>query len=92
MLAATTEETRRLDTEVADFLLATVEHASRERLLSLVLYGLQLLLLRSSERLLAGLLRLEVRVHGAEVTLFELLDLRAVALSYLVRRGNAEKD
>ena len=80
MISTTTEQPRRLDPEVTDFLFTTIQEARRVLLLQSCFLLLELLLVRSRQGFLLGFLGLEVLEHRSEVTKLELLDVSAVQL------------
>ena len=80
MISTTTEQPRRLDPEVTDFLFTTIQETRRVLLLQSCFLLLELLLVRSRQGFLLGFLRLEVLEHRSEVTKLELLDVSAVQL------------
>ncbi|KAI7360094.1 topoisomerase I [Hortaea werneckii] len=79
VLTTTTEQTGRLNAKVADLLLAAIPHAVHVRGLSLIFFGLQLLLLSRRECLLRLALCIHVVENGLEIALFELGNLDLVA-------------
>lgn len=80
MLSSSPEQSRRLDAEVADLLLAAVEETRLVRRFEDVARGLDELLLGVRHLLLLRLLGLEVGEDGRKVALVELLDLVSVPL------------
>ena len=83
MLSTTTVQAWRFDPEVPDLLFPTVYDTMRKWSLQLVLLRLQLLLLGRCQRLLLRLFRLEVLVHGSEITEGEVSDLGTIALWHI---------
>ena len=80
VFATSAEETWRFDPEVADFLLATVEHAGFELSLECVPLLLDLLLLSGGHSFLGVADGSEVVIHRTEVALFDARDADVVAL------------
>lgn len=87
MLTAPSEQTRRLDPEVADLFLPAVEQAKLVRLLELVLLGLECLLLLFGEALLLLALDLEIVEDRLKIAFGELFDLSTVALEATIEVG-----
>lgn len=80
VFTTTSEQTRRLNSEIPNFLFAPIEHASDVLELHVVLGFLQFLFLSGRQRFLLCLFRLEVIKHGTEITLLEACYLDATQL------------
>ena len=80
MFSATSEQARRFDAEVANLLLATVQHALLVGRFEFVPGGLESFLLGGAQCLLGSLLRLKVQQHRSEVAVIKVLDFTRVGL------------
>jgi hypothetical protein len=87
VLATSTEQARRFNSEVANLLLAAVPHAVHVRRLEFVLCCLELLLLCCWQRLLRLSLGIHVVEDRLEITLLELQNLNLVAVLVLSVTG-----
>lgn len=84
MFTATSEQTRRFDSEIPHFLFATIQCASDVFGFHLILFLLESFLLCRSQSLLLLFLGGHVLVHRPKVAHVEIRDLGAVALSFQV--------
>lgn len=78
MFSTTSEQSRRFSTEVAYFLLPTIEKTVYVGSFKLVLCRLELLFLGSRKTLLSDPLGVKPFIHFGEVTQGEILDLGSI--------------
>ena len=89
MITTASEKAWRFNSEVANFLFASVKSAVGIRGFELVPGGLRLLLLSGRHGLFPRLLRLEVLEHRAEIAQLEISNFGTVALKGTSEESNS---